>query len=117
MKKIKSKHTPAGIEKRLKAELNSSNRKKDELEKIRDIYNSAKDRKGKGKGAAFLALDVETFEFQHNALLEFGWSFVEFSMAEEGEEQAGKGAERQVRREDQHVSKSKRFPLFRLSFC
>ena len=65
-----------------------------------------------GSGAAFLALDVETWERQHgsvesfleierelmtilgSALLEFGWSFVEFS---------NRSGKVEVRREDQHV--------------
>lgn len=63
-----------------------------ELETLRLAHEAAV-RNGAG---AFLALDVEAWEFDHDLLLEFGWSIVEYVKDEE----TGKVTER---RETQHV--------------
>lgn len=93
LKKLKSKHTPEGIERRVQAELVGAETQKEELRTMREVYAKAK-REG---GAAFLALDIETWERSHGYLLEFGWTFVDFEKRENG---VG------IRREDQHVSES-----------
>ena len=110
VKKIKSKHTPEAEAKRILRELMAAKGKDLELEICRREWEAGM----QNGGVAFLALDVETWERQHgfvdipvsrnhvrtddfafdSALLEFGWSFVEFSNR--------KGAV-QVRREDQHI--------------
>lgn len=92
-KKIKSKHTPEGIERRLQAEMAGAESQKEELRVMREVYAKAS-REG---GAAFLALDIETWERSHGYLLEFGWTFVDFEKRE-----GGIG----LRREDQHISAS-----------
>ena len=61
-----------------------------DLEMARQTYEQA--RAGQA-GLGVMAIDVETFEFNHSLILEFGWSFVEL---DEG------GAQR---REVQHVGK------------
>ncbi|GAA5865583.1 hypothetical protein JCM3774_002058 [Rhodotorula dairenensis] len=63
-----------------------------ELETLRLAHEAAV-RNGAG---AFLALDVEAWEFDHDLLLEFGWSIVEYVK----DEVTGKVSER---RETQHV--------------
>lgn len=63
-----------------------------ELETLRLAHEAAV-RNGTG---AFLALDVEAWEFDHDLLLEFGWSILEYVK----DEKTGKVTER---RETQHV--------------
>lgn len=63
-----------------------------ELETLRLAHEAAV-RNGAG---AFLALDVEAWEFDHDLLLEFGWSILEYVK----DEKTGKVTER---RETQHV--------------
>ena len=63
-----------------------------ELETLRLAHEAAV-RNGAG---AFLALDVEAWEFDHDLLLEFGWSILEYVK----DEKTGKITER---RETQHV--------------
>lgn len=65
-----------------------------DLETSRKLYEKAI----VSGGAAFLALDIETWERAHDAMLEFGWSFVDFEY---------RNGKVEVRREDQHVGKSK----------
>ncbi|GAA5972483.1 hypothetical protein JCM11641_001865 [Rhodosporidiobolus odoratus] len=64
-----------------------------ELATLRHAYVQAQE---KG-GAAFVALDVEFWERDHNVLLEFGWSIADFG------EKKKKNGKVKVRREDQHV--------------
>lgn len=66
-----------------------------ELESLRLAHEAAV-RDGAG---AFLALDVEAWEFDHDLLLEFGWSVVEYVK----DEKTGEVSER---RETQHVGMS-----------
>lgn len=61
-----------------------------DLETSRKLYEKAL----VSGGAAFLALDIETWERAHDAMLEFGWSFVDFEY---------RNGKVEVRREDQHV--------------
>lgn len=91
LKKVKTKLEIAELEAKEKTVLVG---KKGDLELCRRTYEEA----FKNGGAAFLALDIETWERQHGALLEFGWSFVDC------EKRAGQ-EKLQVRREDQHISK------------
>ncbi|GAA5821768.1 hypothetical protein JCM11251_001016 [Rhodosporidiobolus azoricus] len=67
-------------------------RKQFELSSLRHAYEQA----SKQGGAAFVALDVEFWERDHDVLLEFGWSVVEFTKKEDGSIKA--------RREDQHAA-------------
>ncbi|GAA5900944.1 hypothetical protein JCM6882_005985 [Rhodosporidiobolus microsporus] len=66
-------------------------RKQFELSTVRHAYERA----SKEGGAAFVSLDVEFWERDHDVLLEFGWSVVEFSKRKDGSIKA--------RREDQHA--------------
>lgn len=68
-----------------------------ELEALRLAHEAAV-REGAG---AFLALDVEAWEFDHDLLLEFGWSILEYVK----DEKTGKVT---ARRETQHVGASQR---------
>ncbi|BGP19186.1 hypothetical protein JCM10213v2_007273 [Rhodosporidiobolus nylandii] len=62
-----------------------------ELAVLRHAYSRAQQE----GGGAFVALDVEFWERDHDVLLEFGWSVVEFTKKGSGKVKA--------RREDQHV--------------
>lgn len=64
-----------------------------ELVRLQSVFELA----AKQGGAAFLALDIETYEFSHNQLLEFGWSLLDFGQV------VGEGEKVEVRRENQHV--------------
>ncbi|KAL8277378.1 hypothetical protein RQP46_010218 [Phenoliferia psychrophenolica] len=50
------------------------------LERVREAWNKARMVDG---AATFLALDVETWEHDHDLLTEFGWSLVQFSGGKE----------------------------------
>lgn len=60
-RKLKSKHSPAGIAARLAKEMTALNSKEREYEWMREQYARAKVQ----GGAVFLSIDVETFEFNH----------------------------------------------------
>ncbi|GAA5887158.1 hypothetical protein JCM5296_001614 [Sporobolomyces johnsonii] len=63
-----------------------------ELSTLRLAYEAAR----RDGGAAFIALDIEFWERDHDVLLEFGWSVVEF-VKEDGSKKV------KERRQDQHV--------------
>ncbi|GAA6033217.1 hypothetical protein JCM8097_003000 [Rhodosporidiobolus ruineniae] len=74
------------------AEAKLAGAKQFELSMLRHAYERASTQ----GGAAFVSLDVEFWERDHDVLLEFGWSVVEFSRSQ-------KDGKVKARREDQHV--------------
>lgn len=96
VKKVKSKHTPTAIAAKLLRDTVSAKGKEVELRACQELVDLAA-RGSNGLNLNFLSIDIETWERNHECLLEIGYALLSFNQSPTGRVE--------ITRDAQHISK------------